>query len=94
MPGMTTLGDVIQEGRLIKAHRPWPRVIVGREVWEGATHLLEDGQFSLLGLWGAKAFVHMAIVGPGADGPAVLSLACDHNRFPSVGRSASACDSP
>ena len=86
MPGMTTLGDVMEEGRLVNGHRPWPRVIVGREVWERATSLLEDGQFTLLGLWGAKEFVHMAIVGPGHDGPAVLSLACDHNGFPSVGR--------
>ena len=86
MPGMTTLREVIEAGRLIEAHRPWPRVVVGREVWEQATSLLEKGQFTLLGLWGAKASVHMAIVGPGHDGPAVLSLPCDHGRFPSVGR--------
>lgn len=86
MPGVTTLHDVIEEGRLIKAHRPWPRVVVGRELWERVTSLLEDGQFTLLGLWGAKESVHMAIVGPGHDAPAVLSLACEQNRFPSVGR--------
>ena len=86
MPGMTTLRDVMKEGHLIDGHRPWPRVVVGREVWQRAICLLEDGQFTLLGLWGAKEFVHMAVVGPGHDGPAVLSLACDHNRFPSVGR--------
>ena len=66
MAGMTTLRDVLEEGRLIETHRPWPRVIVGREVWEQATSLLVEGQFTLLGLWGAKAFVHMAIVGPRA----------------------------
>jgi Ni,Fe-hydrogenase III large subunit len=86
MPAMTTLRDVIEEGRLIKAHRPWPRVVVGREVWEEATSRLEDGQFTLLGLWGANGFVHMAIVGPRHDEPVVLSLACEQNRFPSVGR--------
>jgi Ni,Fe-hydrogenase III large subunit len=86
MAHMTTLRDVMEGGRLIKTHRPWPRVIVDREAWEQATSLLVDGQFTLLGLWGAKAFVHMAVVGPGNDGPAVLSLACDHNSFPSVGR--------
>ncbi len=86
MAHMTTLRDVMEDGRLIKTHRPWPRVIVDREAWEQATSLLVDGQFTLLGLWGAKAFVHMAVVGPGNDGPAVLSLACDHNGFPSVGR--------
>ena len=86
MAHMTALRDLIEEGRLIKTHRPWPRVIVGRAAWEQATGLLVKGEFTLLGLWGAKEFVHMAVVGPGHDGLAVLSLACDHNRFPSVAR--------
>ncbi len=83
---MPTLHDVIGEGRAIAAHRPWPRVVVGRESWERASSLLEEGQCTLLGLWGAGEFVHMALVGAGDDGPGVLSFACEEKRFPSVGR--------
>jgi Ni,Fe-hydrogenase III large subunit len=86
MPGMTSLHHVLEKGQLVEAHRPWPRVVVGRELWEQAISLLEETQFTLLGLWGAKQFVHMAMIGPGHDGPMVLSLACQDNRFPSVGR--------
>ena len=86
IPSMTSLRDVVRQGQAIEVHRPWPRVVVGREIWEQAIGLLEDGQCTLLGLWGTRDFVHMALVGPGLDGPGILSLACEGNRFPSVGR--------
>jgi Ni,Fe-hydrogenase III large subunit len=76
----------MREGHAVETHRPWPRAVVGRAVWERAIGLLEGGQCTLLGLWGTKEFVHMALIGLEHDGPGILSLACEGKRFPSVGR--------
>jgi len=83
---MSTLHAVIRTGRAIGTHVPWPRVVVDRDSWERAISLLEEGQCTLLGLWGTGEFVHMALGDADDDGPAVLSLPCEAQRFPSVGR--------
>ncbi|HTS53457.1 MAG TPA: hypothetical protein VMH26_09315, partial [Burkholderiales bacterium] len=82
---MNALGDVIRAGRRVGTHRPWPRAVLDGEGWERAIGLLEQGQCTLLGLWGATEFVHMALLGAGDQSPGVLSLACNGRRFPSVG---------
>ena len=86
IPTMTTLRDLIREGQGIPWHQPWPRVVVDRESWERAISLMQDGRCSLLGLWGEKERVHMALVGEGEKELGILTLACNGNRFPSVGR--------
>jgi len=86
MQSATSLRDVVREGQPVETHRPWPRAMVGRALWERAIGLLESGESTLLGLWGAGEFVHMALIGENQDGPAILSLACENSRFPSVGR--------
>ncbi len=85
-PITPTLRDVVRAGHAVAAHRPWPRVGVTREGWEHAISLLRSGQCTLLGLWGEIGFVHMALVDAGLEDWGVLSLACDGNRFPAVGR--------
>src|SRR5512134_401544 len=80
------LRDVIREGRTVAAHRPWPRVGVTGESWEHVIGLLRSGQCTLLGLWGETGFVHMAVVDGGLEDGGILSLACEGNRFPAVGR--------
>jgi Ni,Fe-hydrogenase III large subunit len=86
IPGATTLRDIVAEGRAVREHRPWPRAVVGRETWQHAISLLQDGRCTLLGLWGEKAFVHIALVDAEHNEPGILSFACEGNRFPSVGR--------
>ena len=86
MPVTPTLRDVLRNGPAVAAHRPWPRVEVSRESWEHAISLLRNGQCTLLGLWGETAFVHMALIDAELEHCGVLSLACEGNRFPSVGR--------
>ena len=86
MIDVATLDDVIRAGRLVGTHRPWPRVVLARDDWEHAIGLLELWQCTLLGLWGAREVVHMALLSEGDNSPAILSLACEENRFPSVGR--------
>jgi Ni,Fe-hydrogenase III large subunit len=83
---MSALGDILDTGRHIEAHRPWPRAIVDVEGWESATVLAADGRCTLLGLWGEKDAVHMALAVQDPPEIAVLSLPCPDGVFPSVGR--------
>jgi Ni,Fe-hydrogenase III large subunit len=79
------LRDVFRSGRPVDHHAPWPRVMVSRETWLQATSLLSGGQWILVGLWAEWERVHMAVADDGELG--VLSLVCEDDRFPSVGRS-------
>jgi hypothetical protein len=81
----TRLHDVIRAGRIVAAHRPWPRAVVNHEGWRRAASLLSTGQWTLLGLWAEREQVHMALADEGEFG--VLSVACEGKRFPSVGQS-------
>ena len=81
----TRLHDVIRAGRMVEAHRPWPRAVVNHEGWRRAASLLSTGQWTLLGLWAERAQVHMALTDEGEFG--VLSVECEGKRFPSVGQS-------
>jgi Ni,Fe-hydrogenase III large subunit len=82
---MPSLIDLMQEGRKVGQHRPWPRVVVDIPVWNAAANELASGHLSLLGLWGEGAAVHMAIMDGDAADVAVLSLDCPDRHFPSVG---------
>ena len=55
-----------------------------RTAWRLAADALRDGHLTLLGLWGDRGAVHMALLDEAA-GIAVLSLECAAGRFPSVG---------
>src|SRR5688500_2436466 len=83
---MSALRDLLDNGRRIAAHRPWPRAEVNAEGWESATVLAADGRCTLLGLWGEKDAVHMALAVQDPLEIAVLSLPCPDGAFPSVGR--------
>lgn len=85
MQARTRLHDVIREGRIVAEDRPWPRAMVNRESWQRAASLLSAGQWTLLGLWAEPKQVHMALADESEFG--VLSIACEDNRFPSVGQS-------
>ena len=81
---MTALADLIAAGIRVEAHRPWPRALVGAELWNAATNALADGALTLVGLWGDDGTVQMAL-SEGEDF-AVISLDCPSGRFPSVGK--------
>src|SRR5882724_8798719 len=83
---MTALGDILETGQRIAAHRPWPRVIVDSEGWDSAAFLAADGRCTLLGLWGEADAVHMALATQDPLEIAIVSLACPDGAFPSVGR--------
>jgi Ni,Fe-hydrogenase III large subunit len=85
MQARTKLHDVIGAGRIVDAHRPWPRAVVNREGWRRAASFVSAGQWTLLGLWAEHEQVHMALTDEGKFG--VLSVECEDKRFPSVGQS-------
>jgi Ni,Fe-hydrogenase III large subunit len=66
-------------------HRPWPRTLVGLEGWRQVAQGLRSGAWVLLGLWGEPGFAHMAVMERETNTCMVLSLACEANRFPSLG---------
>src|SRR5436190_22721933 len=81
----TCLRDVVESGRMVTAHRPWPRSVVTRETWQRAASLLSNGEWTLLGLWADRQNVHMAVLDDGNKAIGVLSVAAEGGRFPSVG---------
>jgi Ni,Fe-hydrogenase III large subunit len=81
---MASLQELIAMGRPAEAHRPAPRVAVNATVWTLAARELQSGALTLLGLWGDRGLVHMALLDPALKQIAVLSLACPAGRFPSV----------
>jgi Ni,Fe-hydrogenase III large subunit len=83
---MSTLMEFIWKGRLVARHRPWPRAMVDAAAWNSAAVQLADGLWTLLGLWGEAAAVHMALL-DNADGDiGVISLECPEGRYPAVGQ--------
>ncbi len=64
----------------------WPQSIVDREAWQAAAARLQAGELCLLGLWGEPGVVRMAVMQNASHECSVLSLACEGNRYPSVGR--------
>ncbi|HVA13681.1 MAG TPA: nickel-dependent hydrogenase large subunit [Stellaceae bacterium] len=82
---MLSLGELVAMGRRVSAHKPAPRAIVDAATWITAARELQDGRLSLLGLWGERDAVHMALFDPAAKNIVVLSLDCPSGRFPSLG---------
>jgi Ni,Fe-hydrogenase III large subunit len=80
---MPFISALIDHGRRVDAHRPWPRVDVDAETWRQAIAGLAAGEATLLGLWSDGAIVYMGL--GGGDDLAVLSLPAPDRRFPSVG---------
>lgn len=77
--------DSITHVETVKAHRPWPRAVVGDDGWLQAIEHLAAGRCTLLGLWGEAADVHMALFGERFNDIVVLSYACKDRTYPSVG---------
>jgi Ni,Fe-hydrogenase III large subunit len=83
---MPSLIDLMLEGRKIQQHGPWPRVVVDASVGTFASNELVHGRWSLLGLWGEPATVHMAVMDADTADVAVISLDCPEHNYPSVGQ--------
>ena len=87
MPDIARIADLMEQGRSVPHHHPWPRAVVTEETWRAAIDLLGSPSWSLLGLWGDRAEVHMALGHAPATEIGVVSLDCPDGTFPSVARS-------
>jgi len=83
---MPSLIDLMLEGRKIRQHNPWPRVVVDAHLWNVAANELARGRWSLLGLWGEPTTVHMAIIDRDAMEIVVVSVDCPDRVYPSVSK--------
>ncbi|RMF10791.1 MAG: hydrogenase expression protein HypE [Alphaproteobacteria bacterium] len=81
---MPDLIDLLSEGRRVSGHRPWPRAVVSPEVWVFAAEQLNEGHWTLLGLWGERDCVHMALLDAQRGETCVITLECPQGRYPSV----------
>ena len=79
------LTDIARKGRKVASHRPWPRAVVGSDGWKRAIQELVDARATLLGLWGDKDQVHLALLEEPSSAIAVFTLECPDGKFPSVG---------
>jgi Ni,Fe-hydrogenase III large subunit len=82
---MPLLSEIMQEGRGVEGHRPWPRAIVSASTWNLAGARLADQHLTLLGLWADGSAVHMALMDEAPFAIAVVTLPCPDGRFPSIG---------
>ena len=85
-PLHSLLADALAGGRRVAQHRPWQRVEVDRDHWQALGAELAAGRLVLLGLWGERAAVHIALLDETAGDVAVATLPCPDGAFPSVGR--------
>jgi Ni,Fe-hydrogenase III large subunit len=67
-------------------HRPWPRYEIDHDTWLAIAQLLGQGGGDLIGLWGEKDNVHMALRAAGQAAPCVVTVRVRIADFPSVGR--------
>ena len=82
---MSTLTALLDSGRPVVGHRPWPRVAIDAANWNAAIDALAARRLRLVGLWADGDTVHMAVRQAGSAAMAVLSLVCEARRYPSVG---------
>ena len=83
---MAPLTDIAKTGRKAESHRPWPRAIVGsRRLAARDRRSSVEARATLLGLWGDKDAVHLALLEELSGAIAVFTLACPDGKFPSVG---------
>ena len=75
----------IAKGATGQGASPLPRVTVTADGWRRAVTELVEARATLLGLWGDKGCVHMAVIEEPAAKIVVLTLPCPEGKFPSVG---------
>jgi Ni,Fe-hydrogenase III large subunit len=84
---MTPLADLLDLGRAVPGHAPWPRVVVDADTWLDVAALLGEGGWTLLSLWADGARVHMAVADNAAPpAVAVVGLDAERSTYPSISR--------
>jgi Ni,Fe-hydrogenase III large subunit/Ni,Fe-hydrogenase III component G len=81
---MTFISALEAKGRPVKAHRPWPRILVKADVWRDAIAGLASSEVTLSSLWSDGEAVHMALLDEKSARLLVVSLNVPDRQFPSV----------
>lgn len=81
---MPMLSDFMKAGHPVQGHRPWPRAVVDAPAWISLGEALRDGQLTLLGLWGERNAVHMALLDEADASIGVASLEGLEGSYPSI----------
>ncbi|MDK4715062.1 NADH-quinone oxidoreductase subunit C [Rhizobium sp. CNPSo 4039] len=81
---MSMLDDLTGNGRPVSHHGPWPRAVTDSSTWISAALRLSEGRLTMLGLWGERNAVHMALLDEQAGRSAILSLEELQTGYPSV----------
>ena len=81
---MTALKDIAKTGRRATSQRPWPRAVVTKDGWSRALQELVEARATMLGLWGDKSAVHLALIEEPSAEIGVFSFECPDGKFPSV----------
>ena len=82
---MAELIDIARNSQKADAHRPWPRAIVTSDAWRLVLRELVEARATMLGLWGDRDAVHLALIEEPSGEIAVFTLECRNGKFPSVG---------
>lgn len=81
---MSRLADLMEQGRRVAEHRPFPRVVVDEGRWRQTGARLADGSWTLFGFWGDPEAVHVAVHDQSDDAFGVISYECVEGMFPSL----------
>jgi len=84
MHSAASLGEIVARGKAVGNHRPWPRAVLDANAWRDAIARIAETDWTLLGLWGEAAAVHMALHDEAGGEIAILSLECPDGHFPSL----------
>ena len=82
---MTAIGDSLNATRPA-ARTPWRRIEADEAAWDRAGLALVEGRATLLGLWGERDAVHLALIEPETDAITLLRFNAAAGGFPSLGR--------
>lgn len=82
----SALSAVLDAGRPVLTHRPWPCAVVTPELWAMLSKGLSSGVWTLLGLWGEPGMAYLAVREDAGGNLGVAGLPCPDGQFPSVGR--------
>ena len=80
------LAALIADRVAVAGHRPWPRYEIDHDTWLAIAQALGEGCGDLLGLWGEKDNVHLALRVRDAASPCVVTVRVKISDFPSVGK--------
>jgi Ni,Fe-hydrogenase III large subunit len=81
---MPMLSNLMKASHSATTQQPWPRVVVDVPSWVSAAEALRDGYLILLGLWGERDAVHMALLDASDASVGVVSLNGLEGTYPAI----------